>query len=47
VGEVDDRFTPMSTDPALSRKALATVLWPSWAYMNERYALPKPAAAGK
>ncbi|MCC7226649.1 MAG: LTA synthase family protein [Burkholderiaceae bacterium] len=33
-------YTPVDPDPALEREALAHVLWPSWAYAAERYALP-------
>lgn len=33
-------YIPLEADPALEREALAHVLWPSWAYSNERYALP-------
>ena len=34
------QYTPVEPDPELEREALAHVLWPSWAYSNERYALP-------
>jgi phosphoglycerol transferase MdoB-like AlkP superfamily enzyme len=39
--EVDgEKLTPVPTDPALDRLALAHALWPSWAYFNQRYVLP-------
>jgi hypothetical protein len=39
----DERLTPAAVDPALAKEALAHALWPSWAYLNERYPLPPPA----
>jgi phosphoglycerol transferase MdoB-like AlkP superfamily enzyme len=36
----DQQLTPVAVDPALSRRALAHALWPSWAYFNQRYGLP-------
>jgi hypothetical protein len=38
--EMPDRYTPIDPDEQLSREALAHVLWPSWAYREQRYALP-------
>jgi phosphoglycerol transferase MdoB-like AlkP superfamily enzyme len=38
--EMPDRYTPTDPDEQLSREALAHVLWPSWAYREQRYALP-------
>ena len=35
-----DTYTQIEPDAALSREALAHVLWPSWAYKEQRYALP-------
>lgn len=35
-----DTYTELTADAALAREALAHVLWPSWAYKEQRYALP-------
>jgi len=35
-----DVYSPSETDASLEREALAHVLWPSWAYKEQRYALP-------
>ena len=35
-----DTYTPVEADAALEQEALAHVLWPSWAYKEQRYALP-------
>lgn len=35
-----DTYTPIDLDAGLAREALAHVLWPSWAYKEQRYALP-------
>jgi len=35
-----DVFKPVTATPALAEEALAHALWPSWAYLNERYRLP-------
>lgn len=35
-----DTYTPSEPDASLAREALAHVLWPSWAYKEQRYALP-------
>jgi len=35
-----ETLTPVAVDPALAERALAHALWPSWAYFNQRYALP-------
>lgn len=35
-----DTYQLIEPDAALSREALAHVLWPSWAYKEQRYALP-------
>lgn len=40
----EDVFTSVSVDPALAETALAHALWPSWAYLNEAYRLPKADA---
>ena len=32
-------LSPRPPDPQLTKLALATALWPSWAYLNERYSL--------
>jgi len=37
-------LTPAPVDPALAKEALATALWPSWAYKELRYRLPAKAA---
>ena len=39
-----ETLAPVATDPAFAELALAHALWPSWAYLNQRYALP---AAGR
>lgn len=36
----DEGYHVMDTDPALRDEALAHALWPSWAYIEERYRLP-------
>ncbi|MDE2382140.1 MAG: LTA synthase family protein [Xanthomonadaceae bacterium] len=36
-------LTATATDPAFAKLALAHALWPSWAYLNQRYALPPTA----
>ena len=36
-------LTPAPVDPALAKEALATALWPSWAYKELRYRLPAKA----
>lgn len=36
-----DVFTRVTADPALAEEALAHALWPSWAYINQAYRLPK------
>ena len=33
-------YTPVDPDPEQEQEALAHVLWPSWAYQQQRYALP-------
>ncbi|NYT60048.1 sulfatase-like hydrolase/transferase [Alcaligenaceae bacterium] len=33
-------YAPEPLNPALSREALAHVLWPNWAYRNQAYTLP-------
>lgn len=38
--QVPDIYTPVDPDPAQEKEALAHVLWPSWAYKEQRYALP-------
>jgi phosphoglycerol transferase MdoB-like AlkP superfamily enzyme len=35
-----ETYAPMPVDQALTREALAHVLWPSWAYQNQAYTLP-------
>lgn len=35
-----DGYTPIAPDATQEREALAHVLWPSWAYREQRYALP-------
>ncbi len=35
-----DTYKPIEKDAALEREALAHVLWPSWTYREQRYALP-------
>jgi phosphoglycerol transferase MdoB-like AlkP superfamily enzyme len=42
--EMPDRYTPIDPDEQKSREALAHVLWPSWAYTEQRYALPPRSA---
>jgi phosphoglycerol transferase MdoB-like AlkP superfamily enzyme len=42
--EMPDRYTPIDPDEQKSREALAHVLWPSWAYTEQRYALPPRTA---
>ncbi|KDB76246.1 arylsulfatase [Bordetella bronchiseptica MBORD678] len=37
----DEKYVPIDIDPALRDEALAFALWPSWAYREERYKLPK------
>ncbi|AZW42745.1 MULTISPECIES: LTA synthase family protein [Bordetella] len=37
----DEKYAPIDIDPALRDEALAFALWPSWAYREERYKLPK------
>ncbi|ULX65742.1 sulfatase-like hydrolase/transferase [Bordetella pertussis] len=37
----DEKYVPIDLDPALRDEALAFALWPSWAYREERYKLPK------
>ncbi|AMG90736.2 LTA synthase family protein [Bordetella bronchiseptica] len=37
----DEKYIPIDIDPALRDEALAFALWPSWAYREERYKLPK------
>jgi phosphoglycerol transferase MdoB-like AlkP superfamily enzyme len=34
-----DTLSPRPPNPQLTKLALATALWPSWAYLNERYSL--------
>lgn len=36
----DDEYTEAPSDAGLIEEALAHALWPSWAYLNERYRLP-------
>jgi phosphoglycerol transferase MdoB-like AlkP superfamily enzyme len=38
--QVPDHYTPLASDVSQEREALAHVLWPSWAYREQRYALP-------
>jgi len=38
--QVPDHYTPLAPDVIQEREALAHVLWPSWAYREQRYALP-------
>ncbi|MBB3228653.1 phosphoglycerol transferase MdoB-like AlkP superfamily enzyme [Luteibacter sp. Sphag1AF] len=33
-------LTPTAVDPLLASEALATALWPSWAYKEQRYRMP-------
>jgi hypothetical protein len=40
-------LAPAPVDPALAKEALATALWPSWAYKELRYRLPEKAAGAK
>lgn len=42
-----ETLTPTARNPALAELALAHALWPSWAYLNERYRLPPSATARK
>ncbi|KRG44469.1 sulfatase [Stenotrophomonas pictorum JCM 9942] len=35
-----ETLTPAAVDPALARLTLAHALWPSWAYNQQRYAVP-------
>ena len=42
-----ETLTPAALNPALAELALAHALWPSWAYLNERYRLPSSRAARK
>ena len=39
-----ETYQPVATDPALSEEALAHALWPSWAYREERYCVPRDAS---
>jgi phosphoglycerol transferase MdoB-like AlkP superfamily enzyme len=34
-----EQLAPEAVDPALAKEALAHALWPSWAYLNQRYRL--------
>jgi len=36
-----ETFEPAPTDAALAEEALAHALWPSWAYREERYCVPR------
>ena len=36
----DDKYKESPSEPCLIEKALAHALWPSWAYLSERYRLP-------
>ncbi|MBV7482901.1 LTA synthase family protein [Bordetella sp. BOR01] len=36
-------YAPADTDPVLAEEALAHALWPSWAYREERYCVPREA----
>ena len=38
-----ETLTPAALDPAFAELALAHALWPSWAYLNQRYGLPPHA----
>lgn len=38
-----ETITSMPVDPLLAREALANALWPSWAYMHQRYRVPANA----
>jgi phosphoglycerol transferase MdoB-like AlkP superfamily enzyme len=38
--QAPDRYQPLESNADLAREALAHVLWPSWAYQEQRYALP-------
>jgi hypothetical protein len=38
--QAPDVYTPLEPDAAQEKEALAHVLWPSWAYKEQRYALP-------
>jgi len=38
-----ETFEPAAADPALAEEALAHALWPSWAYREERYCVPREA----
>jgi phosphoglycerol transferase MdoB-like AlkP superfamily enzyme len=38
--QVPNHYTPLAPDVSQEREALAHVLWPSWAYREQRYALP-------
>ena len=42
---VHETLSPAATDAALAETAMAHALWPSWAYMNQRYRLPPQAGA--
>jgi phosphoglycerol transferase MdoB-like AlkP superfamily enzyme len=35
-----ETLTSVAVEPALAQEALANALWPSWAYMNQRYRVP-------
>ncbi|WP_049623501.1 LTA synthase family protein [Frateuria defendens] len=37
-----EKLTPEPVPPELAKIALAHALWPSWAYLHERYRLPPP-----
>jgi phosphoglycerol transferase MdoB-like AlkP superfamily enzyme len=39
-GVAGETLAPEAVDPALAKEALAHALWPSWAYLNQRYRLP-------
>jgi phosphoglycerol transferase MdoB-like AlkP superfamily enzyme len=36
----DESYAPAALDAGLAREALAHAIWPSWAYLNERYRMP-------
>jgi phosphoglycerol transferase MdoB-like AlkP superfamily enzyme len=38
--QAPDVYTPIELDPEQEKEALAHVLWPSWAYKEQRYTLP-------
>lgn len=42
--EMPDHYITLDPDDQQSREALAHVLWPSWAYREQRYALPSAQA---